>query len=100
MPCLFAVFAGAFPRLGTLLLWIARPAMFTQAFGGNWFWPLLGIIFLPFTTLMFVIVVGPTGLVGWDWFWVGLAVVLDISHWGSVGYAQRDKIPGMSSSAV
>ena len=26
MPCLFAMFAGIFPRLGTLFIWIARPS--------------------------------------------------------------------------
>ncbi len=55
MPCLFAMFAGFFPRLGTLFIWIARPVMFNAAFGGSWLWPILGIIFLPFTTLMYVI---------------------------------------------
>jgi hypothetical protein len=32
MPCLFALFAGMFPRLGTLFIWIARPKMFSAAF--------------------------------------------------------------------
>ena len=99
MPCLFAMFAGFFPRIGTLLLWLARPAMFSAAFGGNWLWPLLGVIFLPFTTLMYVLLWGPAGnLTGWDWLWLIMAVFLDISHYASAGYAQRDRIPGMSSS--
>ncbi len=59
MPCLFAMFAGFFPRLGTLFIWIARPVMFNAAFGGSWLWPILGIIFLPFTTLMYVILFTP-----------------------------------------
>ena len=92
MGCLFAVFAGMFPRLGTLLIWIARPLLFSQAFGGSWLWPLLGIIFLPFTTLMYVIVWGPNGLVGFDWFWIILAVLIDLSHWGGVGYTNRDRV--------
>lgn len=29
MPCLFALVAGMFPRLGTFIIWLARPAMFS-----------------------------------------------------------------------
>ena len=100
MPCLFAMFAGFFPRIGTLLLWLARPALFSAAFGGAWLWPVLGIIFLPFTTLMYVILWGPAGnLTGWDWLWLIMAVFLDISHYASAGYANRDRIPGFNPGA-
>ena len=75
MGCLFALFAGAFPRFAVFFIWLARPALFSAAFGGSWFLPLLGIIFLPFTTLMYVILWTPgIGVVGWDWLWLGLAV--------------------------
>ncbi len=94
MGCLFALFAGMFPRLGVLFIWLARPALFSSAFGGNWIWPLLGIIFLPFTTLMFVLLWSPAGLVGFDWLWLILAVILDLGHGGGVGYANRDRVPG------
>ena len=100
MPCLFAMFAGLFPRLGSLLVWLARPTMFSAAFGGSWFWPLLGIIFLPFTTLMYVIIWSPTGLAGWDWMWLGMAVVIDVMHFTSTGYYNRDRIPGASNTAA
>jgi hypothetical protein len=29
--------------------------LFSVAFGGSWFWPLLEILFLPFTTLMYAL---------------------------------------------
>jgi hypothetical protein len=92
--CLFAVFAGFFPRLATLFLWLARPAMVNAAFGGSWLWPILGIIFLPLTTLFYIFLWTPgIGLYGWDWLWIAMAVVLDIGHWGSMGYANRDRMP-------
>lgn len=95
MGCLFAIFAGGFPRLATLFIWLARPAYFTAAVGGSWFWPLLGIIFLPFTTLMYILLWTPgVGLIGFDWFWIVLAVLLDLGHYGSVGYANRNRMPG------
>jgi len=98
MPCLFAMFAAFFPRIGTLLIWIARPVMFSEAFGGSWLWPILGIIFLPFTTLMYVILWGPaTGIYGWDWFWLVMAVFIDLGHWAQTTYQNRDRIPGYGS---
>jgi len=97
MPCLFAFVAAAFPRFGTILLWLARPAMVNAAFGGRWLIPIAGIIFLPFTTLMYVILWGPMGLTGWDWFWLVLAVFIDISHWSSTAYQNRERIPGYNN---
>lgn len=94
MPCLFAFMAGLFPRFATVLVWLARPAMFNAAFGGSWFWPLLGIVFLPFTTLMYVILWSVTGLTGWDWFWLIMAVVVDVMHYSSTAYNNRQRIPG------
>ena len=37
---------------------------------------------------MYVILWQAGGLSGWDWFWVGIAALLDIGHWGA-GAAQR-----------
>ena len=59
MGCLFVIFVVCSPRFADIILWIARPNQFLAPFGGNWFWPLLGIIFLPFTTLMYVIMWTP-----------------------------------------
>ena len=58
MGCLFAMFAGLFPRLALFILWIARPARIDAAFD-TFLWPLLGIIFLPFATLMYVLLYTP-----------------------------------------
>jgi len=83
MGCLFAIFGGLFPRLAVFILWIARPERVDAAFS-TWLWPLLGIIFLPFATLIYLLLYTPgRGLSGWDWFWVVLAAILDIGHWGA-----------------
>jgi hypothetical protein len=95
MGCLFAMFGGLFPRLALLILWIARPVLVDAAFT-TFILPLLGIIFLPFTTLIYVIVYVPNvGLPGWGLIWVLLALLLDIGHLGA-SYTQRDQIPGRS----
>ena len=84
MPCLFALLAVFAPRLLNILWWIARPTMYLAPFNGSWFWPLLGIIFLPFTTLMYALLWTPgIGLTGWDWIWLILAVMCDLMHYGS-----------------
>lgn len=98
MGCLFAVFAGCFPRLATIFIWLARPTLFSNAFNGRWFLPILGILFLPFTTLMYVILWSSTGLTGGDWFWLILAVLLDISHYASAAAANRDRLPGYAAA--
>src|SRR4051794_12177713 len=98
MGCLFVIFAGAFPRLGVLFIWLARPSLFSAAFGGAWLWPLLGVLVLPLTTLMYVLLWSPAGINGFDWFWLGLAFLLDVGSIGSSGYANRNRVPGYSAA--
>jgi hypothetical protein len=93
MGCLFAIFAGLFPRLALFIVWVARPALVAAAFS-TWLVPLLGIIFLPFATLMYVILYTPGfGLAPLEWFWVVLAGVLDLAHLGA-GIARRRELMG------
>jgi hypothetical protein len=83
MGCLFAIFAGIFPRLALFIVWVARPALVAAAFS-TWLVPLLGIIFLPFATLMYVILYTPGfGLSVWGWFWVIIAGIFDLAHLGA-----------------
>ena len=99
MGCLFALFAGIFPRLALFIYWIARPAKIDAAFD-TFLWPLLGIIFLPFATLIYVLLYTPgVGLTGWEWFWVVVAGLFDIGHWAASA-TQRNQIPGRRSSAA
>jgi hypothetical protein len=43
---------------------------------------------------MYILLWSPGGLVGFDWLWIILAVILDLSHVGAAGYANRDRVPG------
>jgi hypothetical protein len=80
MGCLFAVMAGAFPRFMFLVYWIVRPEKVDAAFS-SFIWPVLGIVFLPFATLMYVLLYLPgRGVTSWDWWWVGLAALFDLAH--------------------
>jgi hypothetical protein len=96
--CLFAILAAMFPRVAFGIYWIARPTAVDAAFG-TFIWPLLGLIFLPFTTLMYVILWSPgKGITGTDWLWIGIAVLLDLGHYTYSAYGNKDQIPGMSST--
>ena len=83
MGCLLAIFAGMFPRIALVIFWLARPDRMDAVFT-SFVWPVLGIVFLPFTTLIYVLLWQPvTGVTGWDWWWIALALFLDIAHWGA-----------------
>jgi hypothetical protein len=89
--CLAAVI-GSFSRIMLLFYWLARPVQVNAALGG-WFLMCLGLLFLPFATLMYVLLWTPGGLQGLDWLWVGLAAVLDILNIVGAGAANRNRIP-------
>lgn len=89
MGCLLVLLTAISPRLVIFLFWLARPVQFDAAFGGP-ILPLVGIVFLPFTTLIYVLVYTPgVGLAGSDWIWVGLAFVADIAHTAAVATDKR-----------
>jgi hypothetical protein len=91
MGCLFAIFAGAFPRIGMIIYWIARPEKIDKVFSSA-AWPVLGIIFVPLTTLVYsVLWTAGVGVTGWKWFWVGLAFLFDVGHWAA-GAGQRNRV--------
>ncbi len=92
--CIFALGAAAFPRLALLFVWLFTSLVRT-AFHGGFLLPLLGIIFLPFTTLIYVLVYNPVfGVTGWGWFWVILGFLIDLGSYSSSAYTNRDRIPG------
>ena len=94
MCCLFTTLLLLGPRAATLVWWLINPVRFDLAFKG-WIWPLLGLIFLPWTTLMYLIVWSPlTGIYGFDWVWLGLAVVADLASYGGGAYGNRDRLRG------
>ncbi len=92
MCCFFTTLLLLGPRFGVAIWWLLRPAYFQIIFN-TWIWPLLGLIFLPWATLMYVIV-APGGIMGFDWIWLGLAVLADLSTYAGGGYGNRERIPG------
>jgi hypothetical protein len=81
------------PRAAILVWWLINPVRWQLTFD-TWIWPLLGFIFLPWTTLMYVLVALPNGIVGFDWILLALAVLADIGMYAGGGYGNRSRIPG------
>lgn len=85
--CLFALLLAGAPRLAFLLWWLFQPLRIQATFSTFW-WPLLGLIFLPWTTIMYVLVY-PGGVTWLDWVFLGLALLVDIASYGGGGVANR-----------
>ena len=83
------------PRFAILIWWLMRPVYFNTIFN-TWIWPLLGLIFLPWTLLMYVII-GYNGITGFDWIWLGLALIFDIANYTGGAYGNRDRFSGLSA---
>lgn len=100
MCCFFTLLVFLGPRIAGIFWWILQPTRWVgntpaSAFD-TWIWPVLGLIFLPWTTLMYVIL-APGGIVGlWEWLFIILAVVIDIGSYTGGGWGNKDRIPGMS----
>jgi hypothetical protein len=101
MGCLFVLMAAMFPRTVLFIFWLARPDRVDEVFS-TWFWPLLGIIFLPFATLMYVLLWLPgKGVTGGDWIWVLLAAALDCLHWVfGASWRRRDAYRGYEGQPI
>src|SRR5262245_56253007 len=94
MCCFFAILVFLGPRAAIALWWLFDPNRWSTVYG-TFIFPALGFIFLPWTTLMYTAVWHLGGLQGWDWLWIGLAVLVDLASYGGSGYGNRNQIPGM-----
>jgi len=99
--CLVTALLLLGPRLALLVWWLMDAARFSLAFNTPpwplhvawpfWVWALIGGIFVPWTTLAYLIVF-PGGVVGLDWIWLGVGLLIDLgAHFGG-GYRNRGRI--------
>jgi hypothetical protein len=89
--CILSALLLIGPRLATLIWWLMSPAYFSEVFD-TFIVPLLGLIFLPWTTLMYLVVF-PNGLSPFEWILLGFAVVVDITSYSGSAYGNRDRFP-------
>ena len=94
MCCFFTTVLFLGPRAGVLIWWLIRPVYYQAAFQ-SFIWPILGVIFAPWTTLMYLLV-ARGGVVGFDWVWMSLAVLADLGTYAGGGYGNRDRIRGVT----
>ena len=85
--CLFASILAGAPRIGFVIMWLFQPSRVNGTFVII-FWPLLGVLFAPWTTLMYVLVY-PGGITGLNWLWLGLAVAIDLGTYAGGGESGR-----------
>jgi hypothetical protein len=90
MGCIYAVLAIGGPRLVLIAFFLFEPARFEAAFQ-SWLWPILGFLFLPLTTVAYVLV-APSGVTGYDWVWLIGAFVADLGLQGSSAYGNRQRV--------
>lgn len=88
--CCFALILGFFgPRFGILVWYLADPTRWSLSFS-TWVWPLLGSLFAPWTTLMYV-AVAPGGVQGFNWFWIVLGILLDLGSYAAQGRKSSER---------
>ncbi len=90
MACLVVLLAFISPRLALFAMFLFSDLL-SDAFDG-WFVPLLGFFLLPWTTLAYAVMwaTGSDGVIGFEWFIVILAFVVDLGSYASRGRARRD----------
>jgi hypothetical protein len=75
--------------------WIANPGRWDRAFSTA-IWPILGLIFAPWTTLAYVSG-QPGGFNSADTFLIVCAVAVDVLSWLGGGYGNRNRVPAYAS---
>jgi len=93
--CILAFGAAFVPRVVLILAWIFG-SRWDLVFD-TWIWPVLGIIFAPYTTIMYLLLWNPTtGISGFGWIWIAMGVFLDVMKWSQIVNNRRG-IPGYPS---
>jgi hypothetical protein len=88
MCCLVTSLLFLGPRAAIVVWWLLQPVRWSTSFS-TWVWPVLGFLFLPWTTLAFV-VVAPSGIIGAEWLVIALGLLLDITSYTG-GYGNRNR---------
>jgi hypothetical protein len=91
MCCLLLLAAGLGPRFAFALYWIFGDRV--DLAYDTWVWPLLGLIFAPWTALFYALAWSPIeGVSGAEWILVAFGVFLDMATYAA-RFARRGRGP-------
>lgn len=91
MCCILTLLLLIGPRAAFLFSWLFTDRV-GRAFEGEFVLPLLGVIFLPFTSLFYVLVWQPGGLQGvLPWALVALGFVIDLGSYTGGWWGNRSR---------
>ena len=97
MGCLILLISMISPRLALVLVWIFTD--FVDRAYDSFIVPFLGLLVLPWTTLIYSLAYAPrVGVTGWGWFFVILGVLADLSNYGENARRNRDRVPGWNQT--
>ena len=88
--CLIVLLGSAFPRVALILTWIFSDLV-DRAFT-TWALPFIGLIFLPYTTLFYVLAYAPVaGVSAIGWIFVIFGLFLDLGSYAGGGRYGRER---------
>jgi hypothetical protein len=97
MGCLILLTAAISPRLALFLVWVFTD--FVDRAYDSFIVPFLGLLFLPWTTLIYALAYAPrVGVTGWGWFFVLIGFLSDIASYAESARRNRERIPGWNQT--
>ena len=90
MCCLFTSLVILGPRAAIVIWWLLQPVRWDAAFD-TFLVPFLGLLFLPWTTLIYV-GVSPGGVTDFDIVWIAFGVFIDVAQWIGGAWGNRAQI--------
>lgn len=89
MCCVLSLLVFIGPRVAAIAWYFIDTARWNAAFS-NILWPCLGVVFLPWTTIGYVLM-SPGGVQGLQWLVVDVGLLADIGAFGGGQYSRRHR---------
>lgn len=90
MCCVLSILAVFGARLAAVAWYFVDTPRWSAAFSSIW-WPILGVIFLPWTTMAYVLMSPDGGVDGLQWAVVVLGLLIDLGALGGGNYSRRNR---------